>query len=227
MANTEAAQIQVVTRVAEILRLLANGRRELRASEVASELGLQRSTAHRYLASLAAVGLLGRDDGGSTYSAGPLMVQFAAATLGGSRVLEVAVPYMKRLVDEAHETVVLSLWGGHGPVVARVEEDSTRLVHMAVRVGSALPPDSAQAQVFRGEMGRHGVVVNSRVIEGVRAVAAPVYDDRGAVVATLAFVGTTATIPEAADSGHARALRETALDLSARLGWRELKEVTG
>ena len=227
MVNSDTAQIQVVSRVAGILRLLAQGRRELRVADVASELGLRRSTAHRYLASLAAAGLLAREDGAAVYSAGPLMVQFSAATLGGSRVLELAGPYMKRLVDEAHETVVLSLWGGHGPVVARVEEDSTRLVHIAVRVGSALPSDSAQAQVFRGELARSGVAVNSRVIEGVRAVAAPVYDERGQVVATLAFVGTIATIPEAADSGHARALRETALELSARLGWRHLQEVNG
>lgn len=226
MLNRDGAQIQVVSRVAEILRLLAQGRRELRVAEVAAELGLRRSTAHRYLASLTAVGLLARD-AAAVYSAGPLMVQFSAATLGGSRVLELAGPYMKRLVDEAHETVVLSLWAGHGPVVARVDEDSTRLVHIAVRVGSALPQDSAQAQVFRGELTRSGVAVNSRVIEGVRAVAAPVYDERGQVVATLAFVGTTATIPEAPDSGHARALRETALELSARLGWRHLQEVNG
>lgn len=227
MLNSDGAQIQVVSRVAEILRLLAQGRRELRVADVAAELGLRRSTAHRYLASLAAAGLLARDEQAAVYSAGPLMVQFSAATLGGSRVLELAGPYMKRLVDEAHETVVLSLWGGHGPVVARVEEDSTRLVHIAVRVGSALPQDSAQAQVFRGELTRAGVAVNSRVIEGVRAVAAPVYDERSQVVATLAFVGTTATIPEAPDSGHARALRETALELSARLGWRHLQEVIG
>ena len=227
MLNRDGAQIQVVSRVAQILRLLAEGRRRVRVAEVAAELGLQRSTAHRYLASLAAVGLLARDEDTGVYSAGSLMVQFAAATLGGSRVLELAGPYMKRLVDEAHETVVLSLWGGHGPVVARVEEDSTRLVHIAVRVGSALPDDSAQAQVFRGEVGRFGVAVNSRVIEGVRAVAAPVYDERGQVVATLAFVGTTATIPEEHGSAHARALREVALELSARLGWRQLKEVNG
>lgn len=225
MVNGGTAQIQVIARVADILRLLAGGRRALRISEVAAELGLQRSTAHRYLSSLAAAGLLARGEDGSAYSAGPLMVQFAAATLGGSRVLELAGPYMKRLVEEAHETVVLSLWGGHGPVVARVEEDSTRLVHIAVRVGSALPLDSAQAQVFRGEAGRLGVAVNSRVIEGVRAIAAPVYDERSETVATLAFVGTTSGIPESGDSRHARALRETALELSVRLGWRQLQEV--
>ncbi len=247
-------QIQVVTRIAQIVGLLAGGRGVLRAREVASELDLERSTVHRYLASLDNVGLLARNEEDGSYAAGPLMVRFAAAVLGGSRVLELAEPYMRSLAEEAHETVVLGLWGGHGPVVARVVEDGTRLVQIVVRLGSTLPLDSAQAQVFLAYMPdrtarerllaplsvlrrreleervaqvrREGIAINSRVIEGIRAIAAPVLDERGIITATMAFVGTVSAIPESSDSGLARALAEKASNLSRRLGYGGLREVS-
>lgn len=241
------ASIQVVERLAQILSLFTPSRRELRVVDVAEELGLQRSTAHRYLTSLASVGLLERHEDEAVYTLGPLLIQIGTIALGGLKVVDVAVPYMQRLAEEAHQTVVLSLWGGHGPVVVRVQEDVTRLVQIAVRVGSALPLDSAQAQVFltylqdqslaarllanvperqRQELERqmetvrrYGVAVNSRVIEGIRAIAAPVFDEHGDIAATLALVGTVAAIPAAPDSGLAAALKEVALELSLGLGY--------
>ena len=252
MSTAERAQIQVVSRVARILQLLSR-RRELRVAEVASELGLQRSTAHRYMVSLSTVGLLQRNEEETGYHAGPLLLQSSLNSLGRPRVLEIAGAYMHRLAEEAHETVVLSLWAGEGPVVARAEEDATRLVHVAVRVGSPLPLDSAQAQVFLAHLPdralrerlllqlpplrrrevqaqiehvlQHGIAIDSRVIEGIRAVAAPVLDDRGAIAATIAFVGTTSAIPEDRRSGLARALVDVAQQLSGRLGYRPMAEV--
>jgi DNA-binding IclR family transcriptional regulator len=65
----------------------------------------------------------------------------------------------------------------------------------------------------------YGVAVNSRVIEGIRAIAAPVFNEHGEIAATLALVGTVAAIPAAPDSGLARALKDVALEFSTGLGY--------
>ncbi|MHB8576331.1 MAG: IclR family transcriptional regulator [Dehalococcoidia bacterium] len=241
------ASIQVVERLAQILGMFAAPVADLRVAEVAAELGLGRSTAHRYMTSLAQVGLLKRDGDDGTYALGPKLIQLGAAALGRLRVVECAGPLMHRLAAEARQTVLLTVWGGHGPVIVRVQEDTTALVHTTSRVGRLLPLDTAQALVFlaylpdqplvarllaqlpddrRGELEREiltvrgrSVAISSRAFDGIRAIAAPVFDERGLIEATLGFVGTVNALPEAPDSTLVRALERAAEQLSGALGY--------
>lgn len=238
------SDIQVVSRVAQILRLLAPSRQTLRTSDIVEQLDLQRPTAHRYLASLASVGLLERCEAG-VYRVGPLMVELGAIALRSLRVLDVCAATMQALADEAHETVVLSVWGGMGPVVIQVHEDPQRLVQLSVRVGSRLPLVAAQSQVFfahledrvalqdlighldseerrrlhhNGEaIRRRGFAVDSRVFEGIRTLAVPVFDRRGAICATLAVVGTISRIPQHDGSLLLKMLSGAATEIACKL----------
>lgn len=236
-----SGEIQVIRRCAQVLRLFTRPGASVTAAAVAAELRLQRSTVHRYLSSLERAGLVERQVDG-TYTIGALIVQLGAAGLGGQPVLDVAGPYMRQLSEEARETVVMSVWQGSHPVVARVHEFSDRLVQMSVRVGSALPLDSAQAQVFLAYMDRstvsavvgagrngegasareriraQGFAVNTRGIEGTRTVAVPVFHQDHEVCATLAYVGTISAISAEPDSPMALALIDTATQISTQLG---------
>ena len=237
--------IQAVTRCAEILRMVARDQR-VRPTDVATELGLQRSTAHRYLSSMTGAGLVERQENG-TFAPGPLAVQIGAVAMRRSKVLEVAAPYMTDLSTQAHETVVLSLWGGAGAVVTRVQEDTEGLVHVVVREGSELPPFAAQSQVFLAllpdrevvdrllgalpshlrrevqdgidQVHRTGFGEHAMVVQGVRAIAAPIFDSRGVISATLAIVGTSDAITVRQGSRMAEALAGTAERISTQLGY--------
>jgi DNA-binding IclR family transcriptional regulator len=55
-------------------------------------------------------------------------------------------------------------------------------------------------------------------VQGFRAVSAPVYQDRH-VVAALAIVGTTSSIPGDPRSPQARAVHDAAARLSSELGF--------
>lgn len=234
--------IQVIGRVAHILRRLEPGQRSLRVSSLASELGVGRSTMHRYLTSMANAGLLERVGEGE-YVPGPLLAQLGTMALNSLHVVEAAGPVMRSLCDSVQETVVLSIWGGMGPVVTRVETPD-KLIQVLVRVGSQLPIDAAQTRVFlahledrrvvdrllalvpdrREELEKgivaaqaDGMVIMSRIVEGLRAVAVPVMDGTG-ITASLGVVGTTAAVPDDPHSGIARALTESARFLSEQLG---------
>lgn len=237
--------IQVVGRCAEILRLFSPARTSVKPGQLESELGMQRSTAHRYLSSLLTAGFLDRGDDG--YVPGPLLVAVGAIALDSRRVLDLADPYLRRLASDVHETTVLSLWGGLGPVVARVVEDMAKVVHIQVRIGTSLAPDSAQGKVFLAflddpitfsnalshvspvlaedltadldKIRETRLSVSTGVARGVRTLATPIFDRRGRIAAAMGVVGTMNSLPEGLTSGPAQALQETARALSQQLGW--------
>lgn len=239
-----ASTIQVIDRLARVLEVFATHGHRMRGRELASLLHLRRSTAHRYLLSLSHAGLL-RSEGEGVYALGSLLIQLGAAAVGGTQIVELADNYLSQLAEEAQETAVLSLWSENCPVVVRVHEPESKLVQLHIRLGAMLPLDSAQGHLYlaflpdrqrvqqllsqfpegqrrefvRGmaDARKNGVFVNSRVAEGIRAVAAPVFDHE-VIAGTIAFVGTLSSVSAEPDSGLAQALKNAAQRLSRELG---------
>jgi DNA-binding IclR family transcriptional regulator len=240
------ANIQVIDRCAEILRLFSPTQRTIRVATVASETGLQRSTAYRYLASMCSAGLIEKCSDG-TYRLGPLAIQVGAAALRGIRILEIVDPYLQSLSDETDQTTVVSVWGGLGAVVARVHEPVGRQVNITVRTGLQLPIEAAQTVVFlafladrsieqrllsqlpdfrRQDMAdqietvrTNGFVDSSEVTAGVRAFAAPIFDDSGAICATIATIGIHLGDSQPPGPSLAVPLMKTAEGLSRAVGF--------
>jgi DNA-binding IclR family transcriptional regulator len=240
----EPAEIQSVSRAAQILRLFGPETPEITAAEAAERLGLNRTTAYRYCTSLVAAGLLDRGVDAGSFVPGGLLLQVGAFALGRRKVVDLAPPFLRALSARTHLTAVLSLWGSSGPVVTRVEEDSTRAALVTVRVGTQLDIDTAQAKVFlayhrdqlsvgrllsnlpatqreqiEGELDQ--VRARGRVAAtdsaGIVAVAAPVLDEHG-ICAAVAAVGTDRTVSAADGSSTVRAVVETARALSKEMG---------
>ncbi|MGH3742339.1 MAG: IclR family transcriptional regulator, partial [Micromonosporaceae bacterium] len=237
--------IQAVTRAAQVLRLFGPDTPELTAGEAAAKLRLNRTTAYRYCTSLAAAGLLERGHRPGSFIPGPLLLQLGVFALGRRRVMDLAPPHLHRLRMTAEHTAVLSLWGGAGAVVARVEEDPGTVV-ITVRVGTQLPLDAAQSQLFlawhpdqptisrilaaQPADSRHalearlaqvraiGYAYNTAVSPGVLAIAAPVFDEYG-ICATLALVGTDKGMAADDSSTQVLLLKQAAHELSKELGW--------
>lgn len=227
-ADIASGDIQVVARTAQLLRLLTT-HDTIDLVVAAAELGVGKSTAHRYLASMENHGLLRRRDR-NRYEFGALLAELGTVALARLGVIEVARPVMEEISVEVRHTVVLSIWNGQAPVVAHVHEDSSRTAHVSIKVGAVLRPGTAQHLVFhafrdhtvhrfRGDppappaSAEHvataretGVAVWHSPQEGVRAVATPLFDANDLVIATLAVVGIAQFVPEETDSPVARAL---------------------
>jgi DNA-binding IclR family transcriptional regulator len=223
---------QSVERAAAMLSYFTVDEPELTLAELTSKLGTSRATTHRYAMALRRVGLLRYDRPRAVYTLGPRIVELATSALAGLRIIKVAGPYMERLVDEVNETVVLSIWDGEAPVVVRVDDNTDRLVRINVRTGSRLPAEtSAQGKIFAaygggnsagGEEGaairRAGLASNAMVVEGICAIAVPVFQGEE-LVAAMAIVGTTASVQTDPGAAMCRHLRDTAAALSTELGF--------
>jgi DNA-binding IclR family transcriptional regulator len=245
MANFDPVEasnsdIRAVARVAQICSLFGSHVQELTAADVADQTGLNRTTAYRYCASMVAAGLLERGSRRGTFALGALMLELGVRALGRQRVVEIAGPPLRALSESVRLTAVLSLRGMQGPVVALVEEDTSRTVVVTVHVGTRLDSAAAQTHVYLAhadDAARHQYMnalplserepVEAAVADvrrdgyslvrhagGSFAIAVPVYDESG-MCATLGVLGAGEL--DALDVVVAR-LQATATDLSRELG---------
>jgi DNA-binding IclR family transcriptional regulator len=241
------ADIQAVSRASQILGLFDVDKTELVTAEVAEALGLNRTTTHRYLTSMAAVGLLGHGTRHSSYIVGPLATRLGAIAAGATPALAVAPGHMQELSDEVAATVTLTLRATSGPMVIHVAEPRTTDAVLTVKVGTVLSAVSAQAAVYaafatgadgapfaayRARMSPADVAVFeaqvARVHEegfcirrdpamGFIVVAAPIFDATG-LSAACATVSLASAAAEAAAPERAQRLRRMAAHISAELG---------
>jgi DNA-binding IclR family transcriptional regulator len=229
--TSDAPVNQSVERAVKLLSLFSPEEPELTLTQLTQRLGTSKATTHRYTLALRRVGLLRLDAG--AYSLGPRVVELAATALAGLRIVRVAGATMQRLVAELNETIVLSIWDGEQPVVMRVDDNTDRLVRIVVRTGARLPrADSAQGKIFlafgpeagelpaaeREEIQRTRIAVNSQVVDGIRAIATPIFQG-DEVTAAMAVVGTIVSLPDDPGSSVAGRLRAAADALSAELGF--------
>ncbi|MER7270407.1 IclR family transcriptional regulator [Micromonospora carbonacea] len=242
-ADQSAPAIQTVQRAAVILNAFTAARPRLSLNELTASLGTSKATAHRYTKALRESNLLRYDEREGLYSLGPQILTLSAAARAAMPVISIAGPHMQQLVREIDETVVLSVWDGDTAVVVRADDNTDRVIRVSVRTGSRLSrTESAQGRVFcaflpeddvvgladelaasaelRREVDkirRTGISANTPSANGVRSIAAPIF--RGStLIAAMAIVGTTTSVPEGTDTPLAIALQQVAALVTAELG---------
>lgn len=241
--DAAAPTIQTVQRAALILGSFTVGKPQMSLNEITARLGASKATAHRYTKALRAANLLRYDERTALYSLGPQVLTLAATARAGLPIVAAAEPYMEELCQQLNETIVLSIWDGETATVVRSVDNTDHIIRISVRTGSRLDLiTSAQGRVFCAfladdqvpslrrhtrrspellqeldEIRTHGLSVNSPAINGVRTIAAPIFEGES-ISGAMAVVGTTVSIPDDVESPMAKALWETANALSQRLG---------
>jgi DNA-binding IclR family transcriptional regulator len=239
LRDGDRGSIQSIDRAAAVLGLLDQDTRTLSPALVADRLGLNRTTAHRYLQSLQASGFLD-----AAYGLGPLFDQLAALISGRQQLLSLAPAIMRQLSDRTGLTAVLSFLGRGGAVVTLVEEANEGTIILTVRVGTVLEVRAAQSRVLLAFQSDPGVVGRvhaalepdelrtetealARVRReriawadlgriGLASVAAPVFGPTD-IQAAMALLGTSPVLSPQDVAGRVALLREAADKLSALL----------
>lgn len=126
-------------RAIDILLLFDDQHPVLSAGEVATRLGMSRSTTYRYLQSLRAYHLLEDDEARGGYRLGPKIFALARTARRGMGLLEIALPTMRTLAQETGEAVLLTRRSGaHVVCIERVESPSQR-IRLSYERGQLLP----------------------------------------------------------------------------------------
>ena len=133
---------QSLERGLAILSSFTPGRQLIGISELARELGLTRSTTHRYVATLAQLGYLRQDAATRRYALGPRVLDLGFTAINSMELRHVAAPHLQRLCDETGHTVNLAILDDVDIVYVERFRASRRhqdQIDLDLHVGSRLP----------------------------------------------------------------------------------------
>jgi IclR family transcriptional regulator, pca regulon regulatory protein len=137
-----SAYSQSLERGLAILSAFRSGRPLLGVSELGREIGLGRSTTHRYVSTLAALGYLQQDSPTRKYRLGPRVLDLGFSAINSMELREVAAPHLRRLSDETGYTVNMAILDGTDVVYVercRSSQAGQREIDLNLHVGSRLP----------------------------------------------------------------------------------------
>jgi IclR family pca regulon transcriptional regulator len=138
----DGAYSQSLERGLSILSSFKSARPLLGVSELAREIGLSRSTTHRYVATLAALGYLEQDHLTRRYRLGPRVLDLGFSAINSMELREISVPHLQRLSDETGHTVNMAILDGADIVYVercRSSRQGQREIDLNLHVGSRLP----------------------------------------------------------------------------------------
>jgi IclR family transcriptional regulator, pca regulon regulatory protein len=133
---------QSLERGLAVLSAFRSGRPLLGVSELGREVGLSRSTAHRYVATLATLGYLQQDDATKKYRLGPRVLDLGFSAIHSMELREISAPHLQRLSDETGYTVNMAILDGTDIVYVercRSARVGQRAIDLNLHIGSRLP----------------------------------------------------------------------------------------
>jgi IclR family transcriptional regulator, pca regulon regulatory protein len=138
----ESNYSQSLERGLAVLSTFRSGRPLLGVSELAREVGLSRSTTHRYIATLAQLGYLEQDQPTRKYRLGPRVLDLGFSAINSMELRELSAAQLQRLSDETGHTVNMAILDGVDIVYierCRTSQPGQREIDLNLHVGSRLP----------------------------------------------------------------------------------------
>ena len=142
VAKGSTGTSQSLERGLAILSSFDSERPLIGVSELSRELDLSRSTAHRYISTLAQLGYLQQDPESKRYRLGPKVLDLGFSAINSMDLREVAAPHLRALSDETGCTVNLAILDGVDIVYierCRAARPGQRDIDLNLHVGARLP----------------------------------------------------------------------------------------
>ena len=130
--------VQPILKALRVLEVVGEKGHDVTLTEVAHTVSLPKTTAFRYLQTLAAAGFLRHDAEHDRYGVGPRVRMFAQADKSLHRLRRLAVPVMEDLRQSFNETVNLAIASGLYVVYVEMIE-ANRPLRMQARIGERHP----------------------------------------------------------------------------------------
>ena len=232
MKDQSEYNVRAVERALLILDCFDSENPERGVSEIAQAVDLHKATTHRIVTTLLNYGYLERTDDDQRYRLGLKLASLGCQVIDQMDLRQEALPYMTHLVEQWNETCDLSIFdqervfyvevlhGNHALTISAAV--GQRLPAYCTASGKLflayLPPDKLRAELET--IRQRGYSFDEGELEdGIRAVAAPIRNHRGEIIATISIPGpvnriTPERIPEILAS-----LVQTTQAISNRLGW--------
>ena len=236
--TTKARGIQSLETGLGILYAIAEDGGPTPLSAVSRKVGMPASQVHRYLASLIAAGVVRQVETSGHYDLDAGAMRLGLAALARLDIFREADAVFAALARDTGRTSLLSIWGEHGPTIIRwfpgdppvitplhigstlpiLQSAIGRVFYafghrptMDKAAGREIRRTKAAydlAELKRRVIAERGASIDSTMIPGLRAAAAPIFDLQG----SLALVGTSVILASSIGDDGDSAMRETLHD---------------
>ena len=133
---------QSIERGLAILSSFGPDRPLMGVSELAREVGLGRSTTHRYVATLAALGYLEQDPPTASTASARRVIDLGFSAINSMELRTISAPYLQRLSDQTGYTANMAILDDTDIIYVercRSSKKSSTEIELDLRVGSRLP----------------------------------------------------------------------------------------
>lgn len=215
----EAGSTRTVDRAFDLLAAVTESANGESLSELARATSLSPATASRLLGTLVKRGLVRRDEQGC-YRPGIGLMQMAAMVLRGEPLYELAGVHLTALAEATNETANLGVAVDADRALYLRQVAGDHRVQTASWTGRTIPREgTAMGAALAGRLEPHGYAVSRGTIEpDVTAIAAPVRDYRGEIVAALSIIAPSYRTDDGDVDRYGLLLVEQATQLSSALG---------
>ncbi len=193
----ERLPVRAVQRAFDLLALVATSPEGVTLSELARGSQLPVSTAARLVASLEHTGFVQRD-AEARYRSGGRLMQLGLSALRGSSLYELSEPFLQSLSEASGETANLTIPVDAQHAIYLRQVISPKSIHHSTWVGRTLPLNrTAAGAALLDRVEPAGYVAMRDTLErDVTAVAAPVRNAGGRIVAALSITGPSFRISD-------------------------------
>jgi IclR family acetate operon transcriptional repressor len=136
------ASVQSVDRALRLLELLSEDEEGYRLTDLAERSGLSPSTVHRLLTTLEERRFVQFDQSDGMWHVGRQAYNVGATFIRRRNFVGTALPYLRRLRDQTHETVNLAV-ADSGEIVILTQVESREVVRAITRPGGRAPMSSS------------------------------------------------------------------------------------
>lgn len=131
-------RVQAIDRAVMILKCFSEKRQELRLSDIADELDLNRSTAHGIISTLKYHGLIDQDEITQKYRLGLFLMELGNIINNSLDIRSISAPIIEEVCNEIEETVHIGALDNH-EIIYIDKMESTQSMRIFTTIGARNP----------------------------------------------------------------------------------------
>lgn len=229
--------IRAIERAFKLLECFSTENPQVGVTELAESIGLPKATTFRIAETLEQLGYLNKDESRQAYTISAKVLRLGQVFLDNLDFRTVAISYMKKIRDTLDETISLYIIVNNKRVcVERI--NSSQSLRRVVTVGDEVPLGRGASGKVLLAFSELDFGVDEEVLENVRkngyaysasergegisAISVPLRNFKGEVIAALTISGSSIRYNEESVPRYIKLMKETAAEISARLGFKKL-----
>lgn len=132
------SRVQSIDRAVSIIECFTENKRELKLSEIACMLDLNKSTVHGLLNTLKYHGFIEQDEITQKYRLGIRFIGYGDLVINSMDISNIAYPIMERICGEIEETVHIAMLDG-SDVVYIEKKECNKSIKTSTKIGARVP----------------------------------------------------------------------------------------